>query len=297
MGQWFESIRKRFKIENMYFLQNFFIFLRKLCIRFILNEYPNTLLKSSAISNQKGKNNVNLVSSTDNFWVSKSMFRKWNNYSNYKKLDLSIYSNNQVNKFMKDHFEDDLIYEIYQKSILPVQKIDLFRICCIYFYGGIWLDLKSAINPEKVLELYKKSKSKGILMWEPRKIEVVTSSGGGQIKSKQSVIHNGFFALPKRSPFLKELILKIKRDYLYFQDIVFCSPKQGIMNLTGPNQFTRNYYNIEKSKRPNLVSQEDIDWVFYSKYGEFLSPFKSVTHYSKLSKLKTIDSSKKLNLK
>ncbi len=296
MGQWFESIRKRYKIENMNLLQNFFIFLRKLCIRFILNEYPNTLLKSSVISNLKSPKKINLVSSTDNFWVAKSMYKKWNNYSNYKKIDLSIYSNNQVNKFMKDHFEDDLIYEIYQRSILPVQKIDLFRICCIYLYGGIWLDLKSEINPQKVLELYKKSKSNGILMWEPRKIEVITSSGEEQTKSRQNVIHNGFFALPKGSHFLKELIFKIKRDYLYFQDIVFCSPKQGIMNLTGPHQFTRNYYNIGKSKRPNLVSQEDIEWVFYSKYGEFLSPFKKIKHYSKLNKLKTIDSSKKLDL-
>ena len=280
----------------MFFLQNFFIFLRKLCIRIIFNEYPNILLKSSVITNHKAKKNINLISSTDNFWVSKSMFKKWDDYSKYKNIDLSIYSNYQVNKFMKDNFEDDLIYEIYQRSVLPVQKIDLFRICCIYLYGGIWLDLKSEINPGKVLELYKRSKSCGIMMWEPRKIEVITASGKKQTKSMRNVIHNGFFALPKGSHFLKELILKIKRDYLYFQDIVFCSPKQGIMNLTGPNQFTRNYYNIQKSKRPYLVSQEDLDWVFYSKYGEYLSPRKMVKHYSKLNKLKTIDSSKKLNL-
>ncbi len=280
----------------MYFLQNFFIFLRKLCIRLILNEYPNALLKSSEISNLKSQKKIILISSTDNFWVSKSMFKKWNNYSNYNNIELSIYSNNQVNKFMEDNFKDDLIYEIYQRSIQPVQKIDLFRICFIYLYGGIWLDLKSEINLGKVLDLYKKHKSNGILMSEPRKIEVITSKNGEQTKSLRNVIHNGFFALPKGSVFLEKLIIKIKKDYLYFQDIVFSSPKQGIMNLTGPHQFTRSFHNIENSQRPNLVSHDDLDWVYYSNFAEFLSPLKKVKHYSKLNKLKTIDSSKKLNL-
>ena len=53
-----------------------------------------------------------------------------------------------------------------------------------------------------------------------------------------------FFALPKGSKFLEELLFRIRKDYLYFQDIVFSSPKQGIMNLTGPHQFTRTYYNL-----------------------------------------------------
>jgi len=280
----------------MYFLQDFFIFLRKFSIRILFREYPNKLLKSSSISSFSVAKNINLISSTDNFWVSESMFRKWDYYSKFKKVGSNIYSNNDVNTFMKDNFKDDLIYEIYQRSILPVQKIDLFRICCIYLYGGIWLDLKSEINIEKVLKIYNKNLSTGILLWEPRKIEVISSSRGKQTKSVKNVIHNGFFALPKGSKFLEELLFKIRKDYLYFQDIVFSSPKQGIMNLTGPHQFTRTYFNLERNKRPHLVSQKEIDWIFYSKYGEFISPFKRVKHYSTLKELKTLDSSKKLNL-
>jgi len=280
----------------MYFLQDFFIFLRKFCIRILLREYPNKLLRSSSISRSKTEKYINLISSTDNFWVSESMFKKWHSYSNFKKIELNIYSNKGVNKFMKDNFKNDLIYEIYQKSILPVQKIDLFRICCIYLHGGIWLDLKSEINIEKVLKIYEKNKSMGILLWEPRKIEVISSSGNQQTRSIQNVIHNGFFALPKGSIFLEELLFKIRKDYLYFQDIVFNSPKQGIMNLTGPHQFTRTFFNLDKDKRPCLVSHEEIDWIFYSKYGEFISPFKRSKHYSTLSQLKTIDSTKKIFL-
>ena len=224
------------------------------------------------------------------------MYKKWNFYNSIEDINLNIYSNNQVNNFMKEYFENDLIYEIYKRSILPVQKIDIFRICVIYKFGGIWLDLKSQINIKKVFKLYKKSKSNGILLYEPRKIEVITSSGNRNLKTYKNVIHNGFFYLPKESEFLKNIILKITKDYLYFQDVVFSNPKQGIMNLTGPHQFTRTYYGMDIKKRPLLISQQDIDWVYYSKFGEFISPLKTIKHYSLLKDLKTIDSKKNLNL-
>jgi mannosyltransferase OCH1-like enzyme len=226
------------------------------------------------------------------------MFKKWKLFSESKNINLNIYSNKQVNEFMKENFEDDLIYDIYKKSIIPVQKIDIFRICCIYLYGGIWLDLKSEINLHKVLSKYNESDSNGILIYEPRKIEIINLLGNKQLKTFEHVIHNGFFFLPKKSKFLEKLLLKIKKDFLYFQDIVFKYPKQGIMNLTGPHQFTRTYHELKKTERPKLVSHEEIDWNYLSKYGEFLSPFNIFKkHYSSLKELKTIDSKKYFYLK
>ena len=92
--------------------------------------------------------------------------------------------------------------------------------------------MKSEVNLKKVIKLYKDYGSTGLLLYEPRKIDVIYSSSNKLIKSKENVIHNGFFFLPKESEFLKKLILKLKKDYLYFQDVVFSSPKEGIMNLT-----------------------------------------------------------------
>ena len=280
----------------MYFLQNFFIWIRKNIIRILFKEYPNRLLKSSTIDYIKATKGTYFISSTDNFWVSNSMLKKWLLYSETKGINLHIYSNAQVNNFMEVYFKDDLIYEIFKRSNIPVQKMDIFRICIIYKFGGIWLDLKSQVNLKKVLALFKESKSNGLLLYEPRKIEVVSSHGNKRIKLFKNVIHNGFFFLPKESKFLEALLLKIKQDYLYFQDIVFRYPKQGIMNLTGPHQFTRTFHNIESKERPFLVSHKDVDCVFYSKYGEFISPFKGVKHYSLLKNLKTIDSKNNTNL-
>ena len=292
MGQWFESIRKRLRIIKMYFLHNIFIWIRKNLIRILTKEYPNKLLISSTIQGKKKYKCINLVSSTNNFWVSKSMKRKWNYYGEFKDVNLNIYSNEQVNNFMKQHFKDDLIYEIFKRSKLPVQKIDIFRICCIYIFGGIWLDLKSEVNLKSLLNTNLESNSKGFLLYEPRKIEVIRYKNKKIYKTFENVIHNGFFFLPKGSIFLENLIHKIKRDFLYFQDIVFERPKEGIMNLTGPHQFTRSYYDLRKDQRPNLISQEELGWNYCSKYGEYLSPFKIKKHYSSLRKLKTIDSQK-----
>jgi len=281
----------------MHFLINYFIWIRKNIIRILLKEYPNLYLKPSTIKKYNSRKYINLISSTDNLWVSKSMFRRWKIYSQKKDISLNIYSNTQVNSFMIENFKDDLIYEIFKKSMIPVQKIDIFRICFIYKFGGIWLDLKSEVNLNKVLELYEESKLNGILLSEPRKIDVITQQGNKTIKKSKNVIHNGFFYLPKRSTFLKNLLLKIKKDYLYFQDVIFSIPKQGIMNLTGPHQFTRTLYDMKKEERPSLVSQNDIDWVYYSRFGEFISPFKVIKHYSTIKELKTIDSVKTTKLK
>ena len=135
----------------MYFLQNYFIWIRKIIIRILIKEYPNYLLKEKDIAKDESDRFINFISSTNNLWVSKSMYKKWNFYNSIEDINLNIYSNNQVNNFMKEYFENDLIYEIYKRSILPVQKIDIFRICVIYKFGGIWLDLKSQINIKKSL--------------------------------------------------------------------------------------------------------------------------------------------------
>ena len=281
----------------MYFLHNYFIWIRKIIIRILIKEYPNKLIKSKNILGKNSDKYINFISSTDNFWISNSMFKKWNFYNEINDIDLNIYSNSQVNSFMKKYFKNDLIYEIFKKSVLPVQKIDIFRICIIYKFGGIWLDIKSQINITKVLKLYKDSESNGILLSEPRKIEVITFKDNKQLKSFKNVIHNGFFFLPKESQFLKNILFKIKKDHLYFQDIIFSHPKQGIMNLTGPHQFTRTYYDMEREKRPLLLSHNDIDWIYYQKFGEYISPLRIVKHYSSIKELKTIDSLKSSNLK
>ncbi len=275
----------------MYFLQNFFIWIRKNIIRILLREYPNALLQSSTVSTNNNQTFTNLISSTENFWVSKSMHNKWQIYNECNDINLCIYSNSQVNYFMKKYYKDDLIYEIFKKSVLPVQKIDIFRICIIYKFGGIWLDLKSQINLEKVLQLYK-VKPNGLVLFEPRKLEVITLEQNKEIKSYENVIHNGFFCLPKESKFLKEILLKIKKDYLYFQDITFNNPKQGIMNLTGPHQFTRTLYAMDSQIMPYKCSHNDIGWKYSSKFGEFISPLKVSKHYSSLREMKTIDSTK-----
>ena len=257
-----------------------------------MGEYPNRRLDSNYMGSNSKKKLINLISSTDNFWVSKYMFNKWHNYSQNKEINLLIYSNQNVNKFMSDCFNGQIIYELYKRSTIPVQKMDLFRICFIYLYGGIWLDLKSEINLARALTIYQRSNSKGLLLSEPREIEVINNINGKQIKTFENVIHNGFFFLPKKSIFLERIINKIESDFLYFQDVNFTTPKEAIMNLSGPHQFTRTYFSLNKEIRPLLVTHEEVKWNYCSKYGEFISPFIIKKHYSLIKNQKTIDSKK-----
>ena len=274
----------------MYFLINFFIWIRKNLIRIIFNEYPNVFLKLEK-NNSNSQFKINLISSTDNFWVSKEMYKKWDTYFNLKEINLEIFSNQNVNKFMNDNYKNKLIYEIYMKSQIPVQKIDIFRICYALKNGGIWLDLKSEICIKKTLDLILNPENKnGLLMYEQRKIDVIKKKGQRNFITSEFVIHNGFFFLPKNSLFLKEILNNIEENYLYFQDVLFSKPKQGIMNLTGPHQFTRSFYKLNPNNQPKLVSQQEISWKYISKYGDYIYLINSKKHYSSVRNKKIIDS-------
>ena len=281
----------------MYFLINFFIWIRKNLIRIILNEYPNVFLKFDK-KNSNYKKRINLITSTDNFWVSKEMYKRWNGYFNIKEINLDIFSNQNVNKFMFDNYRDELIYEIYKKSQIPVQKIDIFRYCYALKNGGIWLDLKSEVCIKKTLGLLLKSENKnGLLMYEPRKIDVIKKKEQKNYISSEYVIHNGFFYLPKDSFFINEVLKNIEKDYIYFQDVLLTDPKQGIMNLTGPHQCTRSYHKLSKNNQPKLVSQDEISWKYISKFGEYISLIHSKKHYSSIKNKKIIDSINLIDLK
>ena len=134
-------------------------------------------------------------------------------------------------------------------------------------------------------------------MYEPRKIDVIMKKDQKNYISAEFVIHNGFFYLPKDSFFLHEILNKIEEDYLYYQDVLLSYPKQGILNLTGPHQFTRIFHKLNSDKKPTLVSQEEISWKYISKFGEYISPIDLRKHYSSIKNKKIIDSKNLIELK
>ena len=74
----------------MYFLYNFFIWFRKIIIRILIKEYPNKLIKSKNIPEKNSDKYINFISSTDNFWISNSMFKKWGFYNEIAKKIMLI---------------------------------------------------------------------------------------------------------------------------------------------------------------------------------------------------------------
>ena len=74
------------------------------------------------------------------------------NIKNFRGLNpdvqFKLYSNNDVNKFMKKFYKNHKIYEVFKKSIFWQMKIDIFRYCKVYQQGGFWFDIKSGINKQ-----------------------------------------------------------------------------------------------------------------------------------------------------
>ena len=75
-----------------------------------------------------------------------------------------IYDDEQIEEFIKNNFHKR-IYDAY-KSINPIYgcaKSDFFRMLVIYFYGGIYFDIKSGPTSTKINNIIKKNQGKNLI--------------------------------------------------------------------------------------------------------------------------------------
>ena len=261
-------------------------------VRLIKRQYPNKKLDNLKINNYK-KNLYTLFSSTESYYLSPSLFNNWKEINEKKLLNIKIFSHDMINKFMLKNYKNHSIYNIFLDATIPVLKIDIFRLCFAYMNGGIWMDFKSNINIDKLLEIIKSGGYKnGILIAEERFINIEVNN----ILIKKNVILNGFFYLPAGSLFLKKLIDTIVKESNLFYDIVFDNPKNAILNFTGPHQFTKTFFKMSKSENPKLINQDEISFVYIVPYARNFSIFNISYNYSQLRNKLILKSNYQKNL-
>ena len=259
-------------------IKNIKLWLKGLLIRLIRRQYPNKRLTSLKINKLK-KNFYTLYSSTESSYLSPNLFLNWKAINDQNIFNIKIYSHTEVNEFMLKNYKDHPIYNIYLDATIPVLKIDIFRICFSYIFGGIWIDFKSSANFEKCLQIIKSEAfTNGFLIEEDRLLDVKNNN----MSFKKNVIHNGFFYLPAKSVFAEKLINNIVNESQYYYDIVFNTPKNAILNLSGPNQFTKTFHSLPNMHLPILINQKEIDFIYLVPYSRFFSIFHIPLNYGQL---------------
>ena len=157
-----------------------FYFLHKL---FIFKKVPRTLF-----SNQYPRYVLNISSKTNiyNQKQFENCYQKWLQLN--PSLRIEFWNDNRVERFMSN--QPIKIYKAFKKLKPPAYKCDLFRMCLLYKYGGIYVDCET--TPFASFDYMNRKTKKCDFV-------SVLDHGGG--------IHQGFlFIKRKRHLYLKNII-------------------------------------------------------------------------------------------
>lgn len=196
--------------------------------------------------------------------ISKHIFQTYRTKNLPSELQTNIQTLKSLNQDWEYHFytDDDIsnfILTVYGKEILKyynrinacygAAKADFFRYLVLYYYGGIYLDIKSVMT--KPLDTVLMDDDEYILsQWDNKKGETHENWGKyKEIKSLEKGEYVQWFIISSAGhPFLRQVIIDILRNidnYNPFKDEV---GTMGVLRTTGPITYSLS---IEKI-RPKL---------------------------------------------
>jgi len=248
---------------------------------------PSKLLKNRLSSNEKY-----VFRTTRNYKIPYSMFsnchQKWVDMN--PSYTVVWYDHDQRDRFMKTHY-DGAINDAYKLLIPPAFKADLWRLCILYKFGGVYIDAYATphVSLDKMVSIANGAKFISILDCK--------SLGGG--------IHNGFIIAERKHPFLKQamfdIIENVSNRYYGNSPLDVTGPnalKKSIMKITGKEPIEGNnklYYLFRHEYGPyqniyyrnTLVMQKQYSFIAY-----FYNKMSNNKDYSRLWKNRNIYSIK-----
>ena len=116
----------------------------------MIREYPNYLLKEKDIAKEESDRFINFISSTNNLWVSKSMYKKWNFYNSIEETGISEFDT-IICLDVLEHLSDPADQLNIFHEAMNYQSTALFN---WYFYKGDSGEYPFHIDDEKIVKKF-----------------------------------------------------------------------------------------------------------------------------------------------
>lgn len=230
-------------------MSNIIIFILILIIIYMYPLLNTSIIPSITITTKFTNKTMILHRTWSGNYVNSKMFK--NCYQKWNELNKNIcqiwYSDRDCKKFMKT--QNPIIYNCYNKLKPTAFKADLFRLCILYEYGGIYVDASSTpfVSIKKMI---KNCTSTNTF------ISVLDCKQSG------SGIHNGLIISVPKHPFLKagidEIVKNVKNE-----DYTDC-----ILGVTGPKSLEKSLHLFL-----NTRNKFKIGWNNYGIYSFYLYKF------------------------
>lgn len=218
------------------------------------------------------------------FYTTNLPLKMFNIIQNNKKIcpnyTFLFYDDDQCEQFIKTNF-DEKTYSAFMKlnKEYGAMKADFFRYCVLYKRGGVYLDIKSII----LKPLYTIIKPDDICILD------IPRNNLEPWRKKCPTYEQWLLMFTPGHPYLKKMIdqmvTNIEKNYEpQIPGYPFLNSKQKILQLTGPDEFTRAINSCIAENNFMLHRSINYNNYFMRCSGDYLQMYKHKKHYSQINK-------------
>ena len=164
----------------------------------------------------------------------------------------------RADEYMADQWGDRPIYSVYQRSLIPQMRADIFRYCIVFDRGGYYLDInKSVAEP---LESFHDASHDGLISFERNPATIFPPpEAASHLAHPRNVVLQWAFGFSPRHPVLADTIALIEQASPYFQGDMD-SVSQAVVMFTGPGAFTSAVRNFVAAQGSESIAQAGVDF-------------------------------------
>lgn len=149
-------------------------------------------------------------------------------------ISVEFFTDDEVLQYMKGNWADHPILEIFLSATFGPMKSDIFRYCITYDRGGFYFDISKGLSAP-IRDLIDPSDQE-FLSFEKNSFDCQCKKNHPLNVSRR--VSNFGFGFSRQHSLLGHLIEQIVEEAPKFRGLNFSSPKEAILELTGPLALT-----------------------------------------------------------
>lgn len=164
-----------------------------------------------------------------------------------------VFDDQEAHDYLASRFRGEKILNLFERSLFGPMRADILRIALMLFEGGVYIDISKRLRVP--LRHTIPASARFVFAHEHNKIpsHVQVDTNPEILENHRNLIVQWcMMSCPKNSVF-ETMIESIERDSFDYENRVFSSPKQAILELTGTYQYTRAVWHHLTSRPSDFV--------------------------------------------
>ena len=174
-------------------------------------------------------------------------------------LSFRLFDREHRDRYMAERWGSHPIHAAYATARFGAMRADIFRYCILFDRGGYYFDINKACR--KSLTSLHPRDARALISFEGNEISPPPSGGvpTSILHPSKYVVQWGLGFEPRHG-LLEMVIERIAEQYPSARTVVFESPREGVLRLTGPRMFTSVVHDYFADSGGEGIHQAGIDF-------------------------------------